>query len=86
MLIKMKNRISSSITVSQQLRLIGITGFGVVLFWNILGQVFFHRPEAEFFQPDWWSVWFPNYVVWSVILGAGLYLRYRDHNIDIQLI
>jgi hypothetical protein len=86
MFIKLKNKISKSTTKSQQLSLIGMTGLGVVLFWNILAQVFFQLPEAVFFQGDWWSVWFPNYVVWSGILSAGFYLRYRQHNMDIQLI
>ncbi len=86
MLFILKNRISKSTSKSQQLKLIGMTGLGVVLFWNILGLEFFHLPDAVFFQTEWWSVWFPNYIVWSGILLAGFYLRYRENNLDIQLI
>lgn len=80
MIIKMKNKISKSTRKSQQFMLIGLTGIFVVMFWNVLAQVVFQLNEAEFFQTDWWAVWFPNYAVWSSLFIAGIFKRYQDNN------
>ena len=85
MLIKLIRKIATSRTKSQQFKLIGITGLVVVLFWNVLGQTLFKLPEAVFFQTDWWSVWFPNYIIWFGLLVIGLVIQYKENNHDIQI-
>ena len=52
-------------------RVIGLIGLSITVLLNGAALVIFKRTSAEFFSPSWWSVWFPNYLVWSVFTIAG---------------
>jgi len=75
---RVKDKISKSTSKSQQYCLIGITGLVVVLFSNMLAQLFI-------VETNWWSVWFPNYAVWLTVLVAGRLMHYKEDNIDLVL-
>jgi len=85
MLIKLKSKISTSRTKSQQFRLIGITGIIIVLLCNIIEPLLFNIQESAIFLTDWWSVWFPNYIVWLVLMAVGFYIRYKENNHEIKM-
>jgi len=86
MLIKMKNKISKSTTRSQQFKLIGITGFFIILLCNIFGQVVFQTQDIAFFQTDWWSVWFPNYSVWISLVIVGFVIKNKEMTDETKLL
>lgn len=85
MLIKLKNKISQSRSISQQFKLVGMSGILVVMFWNILGQSVFQLHEAAFFQSQWWSTWFPNYSVWLGLVIMGFLIKHKENNSEISM-
>ena len=52
--------------------IIGLTGLVIQLAINGTAWLVLKKPEAEFFAGDWWTYWFPAYVVWGVFLTVGL--------------
>jgi hypothetical protein len=53
------------------------------LILNLAGRFIFHRHSSVFFSQQWWSAWFPNYVVWlsfiiiGVVVGVANWRRQR---------
>ncbi len=52
-------------------RIIGLIGLSATLIVNLVAWLILKRPKAEFFSTAWWSIWFSNYIVWSVFAIAG---------------
>jgi hypothetical protein len=48
------------------------------LLLNLAGRFVFHRSSSVFFSDQWWSAWFPNYVVWMTftIIGTAIGLAH----------
>jgi len=55
-----------------------LIGLPLTLALNLLALFVFTRPAAEFFSTAWWSVWFPNYLVWSVFGIIGFASRGKN--------
>jgi hypothetical protein len=53
------------------LRLGGIGLFGTPIL-NLFGLFIFHRSSSVFFSPQWWSAWFPIYLVWISFTIIGV--------------
>ena len=51
---------------------VGLVGLGVHLTLNLLGIFVFHRAAAVFFSEQWWSAWFPLWLVWTVLAVTGM--------------
>ena len=58
---------------------LGLIGLAIAVGINVIVRVVFKPPGAEFFSSDWWTVWFPTYLVWIIfaIIGAGRKCRQR---------
>jgi len=56
-------------------RFIGMTGLAITIFVNLVALFVFKRHSAEFFSPQWLSVWFTNYVVWFTFTVIGFASR-----------
>ncbi len=56
--------------------IVGSTGLVISLVVNLLGIFLFHKAAAVFFTEQWWSSWFPSFLVWIVFLIIGLGLRF----------
>jgi hypothetical protein len=54
---------------------LALIGLPLTLGLNLLALFVFAKPEAEFFSTAWWSVWFPNYLVWLVFAIIGFASR-----------
>jgi hypothetical protein len=52
-------------------RTIGLIGLAIEVVINLVAQFAFKRSAAEFFSEQWWSSWFPSYIVWLVFIGVG---------------
>jgi hypothetical protein len=50
----------------------GAVGLSVTLVTNAVAIVHFKKASAAYFSHGWWSNWFPNYLVWGLLLGMGL--------------
>ena len=52
-----------------------------ILLLNLAGLFIFHRNSSVFFLDEWWSAWFPNYVLWgtfSIIRLAIAFANWRS--------
>jgi preprotein translocase subunit Sec61beta len=52
----------------------GAVGFFIVLILNLFSLVVLRQAASIAFEDAWWSIWFPNYVVWLSIFITGIYL------------
>jgi hypothetical protein len=52
-----------------RLGVIGLLGTTIL---NLAGRFVFHRSSSVFFSSQWWSAWFPNYVVWISFTIIGV--------------
>ena len=50
---------------------VGIVGLGVHIVINLVALLLFKKESAEFFSEQWWSSWFPGFIVWFVFLIVG---------------
>ena len=66
-----KTRDAKCVRRGKMLRLgiIGLTGTPIL---NLLGLFVFHRSSSVFFSDQWWSGWFPNYLLWTIFTIIGL--------------
>jgi hypothetical protein len=53
----------------------GLIGLSITLALNLVGSLVLRQAAARFFTDDWWSVWFPTFIVWTVITITGLVRR-----------
>jgi hypothetical protein len=51
---------------------VGAIGLSITLAINLFGLLVLRQAAAQFFTHDWWSVWFPSFIVWLVITIIGL--------------
>ena len=51
--------------------LIAALGLAVSLGLNLLGLLDIEDSSARFFTDEWWSTWFPSYVVWILFAVIG---------------
>ncbi len=51
---------------------VGLIGLCINLVLNLFGLFVLAQPAARFFSDEWWSVWFPTFVVWVVLTIVGL--------------
>jgi hypothetical protein len=61
-----------------RLRFTGLTGLAITLAVNLVALLVLKKAEAEFFSPPWWSLWYPNYLVWSILMLIGFVARKRS--------
>ncbi len=54
---------------------LGVIGSSVTLALNVFGLLVLRQPAARFFADDWWSVWFPSFIVWVALAITGLARR-----------
>jgi hypothetical protein len=50
---------------------LGLIGLSITLALNVFGLLVLRQPAARFLTNDWWSVWFPSFIVWFVIAIVG---------------
>ncbi len=57
--------------------IIGLGGLFITLTINLASVLFLDHHATAFFSEDWWSVWFPSYLVWLVltVIGIGRQIR-----------
>ena len=53
-------------------RTMALIGLGIQILINLLAMIALKREAATFFSQEWWTVWFPGYMVWFVFLIIGL--------------
>lgn len=60
---------------------IGLTGLLITLGLNLIGDLALQQPAANPLGDQWWSSWFPLYIVWFVflLLGGIQYIMLRQH-------
>ncbi len=51
---------------------LGVIGSSITLAINLFGLLVLKQAAAQFFTDDWWSVWFPSFIVWLVMTIIGL--------------
>ena len=51
----------------------GLIGSSITLALNLFGFLVLKQVAARFFTDDWWSTWFPSFIVWlgMTIVGLG---------------
>ncbi len=55
--------------------IVGAVGLILTIVFNVAAIAHWHKASAAYFSRAWWSNWFPNYVIWTLLLGAGLAYR-----------
>jgi len=56
---------------------IGLLGFIVVFCMNLFSLYIIKKESAIFLNKNWYSDWFPNYIVWFVFIIIGLIIEYN---------
>ena len=51
---------------------LGLIGSSITLALNLFGFLVLKQSAARFFTDDWWSTWFPSFIVWLGITIVGL--------------
>lgn len=59
---------------------LGLVGLAVQASVNLVAMLVFKKASAGFFSEQWWSSWFPTYVVWFVFLVVGLARRGKKND------
>jgi uncharacterized membrane protein len=59
------------VSMNTTLRL-GLIGLSITVALNLFGVLVLSQAAARVLADEWWSVWFPSFVVWFVIVMAGL--------------
>ncbi len=54
---------------------VGLIGLSITLVLNLFGLLVLRQAAARFLTNDWWSVWFPSFIVWVGIAITGLVRR-----------
>jgi hypothetical protein len=63
----------------------GCVGLTITLILNLLGRFVFHRNSSIYFSSDWWAGWFPNYIIWTIFIIAGLVVGFSNRKIRFRL-
>lgn len=48
------------------------------LILNLAGLFVFHRSSSVFFADQWWSDWFPSYILWISFTGIGIAIGFAN--------
>ena len=64
----MKRKNMTKDSKSNKLYSIGIIGLVITLALNTSSIFFFRQKNEVFLSENWWSNWFPIYIVWIVLL------------------
>ena len=51
---------------------LGVIGLSITLALNVFGVLVLRQAAARVFTDEWWSVWFPSFIVWFVIAMSRL--------------
>src|SRR2546426_808259 len=51
---------------------LGVIGLSITLALNVFGVLVLRQAAARVFTDEWWSVWFPSFIVSFVIAMSGL--------------
>ena len=51
---------------------LGVIGLSITLALSVFGVLVLRQAAARVFTDEWWSVWFPSFIVWFVIAMSGL--------------
>lgn len=54
---------------------VGLIGLSITLALNLFGLFVLRQAAARFLTDDWWSVWFPSFIVWFGMTITGLLRR-----------
>lgn len=54
-----------------QLLIGGTVGLIIIILLNCFAYLALLSPAATPFQGEWWTIWYPHYVVWSGFLLVG---------------
>ncbi len=57
---------------------VGFIGLFAALATNLVALYGFEKPHAVFFSGEWWTVWFPSYVIWSSFAFMGVAMWVAD--------
>ena len=52
---------------------LGLIGLSITLAINLFGFFVLRQAAARFLTGEWWSAWFPSFIVWLVITITGLW-------------
>ena len=55
----------------KEYRRIGLIGLVTAVIINLVALLVFTKSSAAFFSEQWWSAWFPSYIVWLVFITIG---------------
>ena len=50
---------------------VGLVGLAIQLAMNLVALFVLKKGSAEFFSDQWWSGWFPTYIVWLSLIIVG---------------
>ena len=50
---------------------LGVMGLLVAIVVNCIALFVYDKSSAQAFTSEWWSAWFPSYIVWFVFLCIG---------------
>ncbi|MFG6178919.1 hypothetical protein ACGTN6_16915 [Halomonas sp. THAF12] len=53
---------------------LGVVGVFINATLNLVALLVLEKHAANMFNDDWWSVWFPGYATWTMMLFVGLVL------------
>jgi len=67
----------TSLPMNPMFRL-GLIGLAIAVAVNLLVGLLFGTPAAQFLSGEWWTVWFPTYLVWIVFIIVGLGQQRKD--------
>jgi hypothetical protein len=58
--------------IMKSFRIIGLVGLAITTALNLVALLILKKASAEYFSDQWWSDWFPSYIVWLVFVIIGL--------------
>jgi hypothetical protein len=61
-----------SIRSASSFRFIGLFGLAITIVLNLVALLFFKRASAAYFSEEWWSSWFPSYLLWLIFAIIGI--------------
>jgi signal transduction histidine kinase len=58
---------------------IGLIGLALTTVLNVVALLLLKKASAEYFSDQWWSAWFPSYVIWLSFTIIGLASHRRQN-------
>jgi len=63
-------------------KIIGLVGLAITIVLNLVALLILKKVSAEYFPDNWWSDWFPSYIVWLVFTIIGFASCCRQKSVD----